>query len=162
MEKKYLIILFLQFYGTRSAELWQHEAYFAHELTSAQTYDHSIELCMEIWTELDLLGAIRTSTEDLMYFADKMVDKLLALEILLVGVKRCHRHAPYSYEDMENLNDLAHRIDERFYDIFSSINSKEVACCLVLIERFLDALEKISFSQKITSSMIHQDQHSLL
>lgn len=116
-----------------------------HDVSAAQAYYCYLNLGMQIWTELDILGAIRTSTEDLMYFADILVDKLLELQYVLLVVKNCHGKESYGYEDLANMSDIARQIDDRFFDIFSLINSKEVVCCTVLIERLRATLEGFSF-----------------
>ncbi len=113
-------------------------------VSSAELVRTIITVTMHVWTQLDLVGAIRSSHEDLIYFADSIINHILDIRELLILLEHAHLQQPLSYADKEYLLGILHQIYERFDDVFSTLYSKEVFCAAVLIEKILTQLEQLN------------------
>jgi hypothetical protein len=94
---------------------------------------------MNVWTQLDLLSAIRISQEDLQYFGNELIDQLLALHYHSIEI---NGNTILQAQERSYLYSIMHQIYLRFEEIFASGYSKEIFCAQVLLERILLLLEE--------------------
>lgn len=130
-----LSILILVNQDSRASELSR-----SKNLQFSETFGDLYATTMQIWTQLDLLSAIRTSQEDLQYFGSELVDKLLVLRQLILEHHQDHNEQ--QLHELPYLCSIVHQISDRFEAVFATGYSKEIFCAKVLLERILSLLEE--------------------
>lgn len=141
MKKKYIYIIFLSILSKitlASITSIINNSEDFKEKNEFEICDNFVNLCMDIWTQVDIIRAINTTDAQKKQFIDDMADIIVKLHYQMQLIKQnvSNKNILKQY----NLEDLVQCIENSFNDVFPNIASSGFTTISFLLSKIKNGL----------------------